>query len=192
MDLKFRYAEKEDCMRLSELASMASYGVVDYLFRDLIPGLSPVEILAASVEQDEGYNSTLLAQEGQATVGISLSYPSEYHGISKEMEEFFPADRLLHLNDFYSSRVDNSWYIDSLAVDPKYRRKGVAISLLEETKKVASKSGFNSLSLITFAENSPAINLYNKFGFQIIKQIKVEGNEYITNKNGCLLLKLSF
>jgi hypothetical protein len=41
-DMIYRPAEKEDSAKLAELINIASDGVVEYLFHDLIPGMTPV------------------------------------------------------------------------------------------------------------------------------------------------------
>jgi hypothetical protein len=52
MDIQYRPGRIDDCKILADLTEMASDGVVQYLFRDLVPGLSPVEIVAHNFEQD--------------------------------------------------------------------------------------------------------------------------------------------
>jgi hypothetical protein len=39
MTLKYRVAEKEDCAKLAEFLNIASDGVVEYLFHELVPGM---------------------------------------------------------------------------------------------------------------------------------------------------------
>lgn len=69
---------------------MASDGVVEYLFHDLIPGMSPVEIVAQNFEQvqySQTFNSAIVAVDGNAVVGMTLSYPSSFHEITDEMRK---------------------------------------------------------------------------------------------------------
>ena len=57
-------------------------------------------------------------------------------------------------------------HIQSLAVDPAFRRKGVANALLRHVLSDARASGATSATLEVRAENTPARALYDKFGFQ--------------------------
>jgi ribosomal protein S18 acetylase RimI-like enzyme len=192
MAFKFRPAEKADCAKIAELINMASDGVVEYLFHDLIPKMTPVQSMAYNLEKDNyphSYKSAIVAADGPTAIGMALSYPSSYHKITDETIGFFPNERLEHLRDFYSSHVPDSWFLDALGVDENYRRKGIGKKLIELTKEKAKDHGFGILSLIVFADNLPALALYKVHGFQVVQEIYLEGNEFIPHHDGCLLLK---
>ena len=58
----------------------------------------------------------------------------------------------------------DEWYIDNVAVDPAYRRQGVADALIGAfTRFGEAKLAF--LTLEVRAGNAPAIALYEKHGF---------------------------
>ena len=61
-----------------------------------------------------------------------------------------------------SSDGDASW-IDSIAVQDEYRRKGIAFALIDS---LAEKSGGLPITIEVRESNSPARGLYKKFGFQ--------------------------
>jgi ribosomal protein S18 acetylase RimI-like enzyme len=189
---KYRPAEKADSAKIAEFINIASGGVVEYLFHDLVPKMTPVQIMAYNLEKDNyphSYKSAIVAADGTNVVGMALSYPSSYHRITDEMRGFFPNERLEHLSDFYSSHVPDSWFLDALAVDQTYRIKGIGTRLVELTKGKAKDNGYEVLSLIAFADNSPALALYKVLGFHVVKEINFEGNEFIPHQDGCLLLK---
>jgi ribosomal protein S18 acetylase RimI-like enzyme len=60
-----------------------------------------------------------------------------------------------------------SLYIDSLAVDARHRRYGIARALIAATERRARELGLASVSLETSAENQPARVLYESSGFVI-------------------------
>ena len=192
MTFTYRPAEKKDSMRLAELINIASDGVVAYLFHDLIPGMTPVQVVAHNLENDNyphSYKSAIVAEDENNLVGMVLSYPSSYHKITNEMRAFFPAERLERFEDFYSSRVENSLFLDALGVDASHRRQGIGTRLVELTKEMAQKSGYELISLIVFADNAAALALYRSLGFESVKEIKLEGNEFILHQGGCMLLR---
>jgi len=107
MSINYRPAEIEDSGKLAELINIASDGIVEYLFHDLVPGMTPIQVIAHNLENDNyphSYRSAVVAAQEKDVVGMALSYPSSYHKITDEMRGFFPADRLEHLRYFYSSR----------------------------------------------------------------------------------------
>ena len=171
---------------------MASGGAVEYLFHDLVPGATPVQIIAHGLEKDippHSYRNAIVAELNQKIIGMSLSYPARFHHIDDEMRNFIPADRLAHFEDFFAARVDNSYLIDAISVEPEYRRQGVGKMLLEKTSEKAHKQGFSLLSLIVFADNEKAIRLYTEYGFIMVKKIDLAQHALIPHKGGCLLMK---
>jgi len=192
MTFKYRSAEKEDSGKLAELINIASDGVVEYLFHDLVPGMTPVQVIAHNLENDNyphSYRSAVVATEEADIVGMARSYPSSYHKVTDEMRGFFPADRLEHLSHFYSSRVENSWFLDTLCVVESHRKKGIGMELISLTKEMAVENGFNSLSLVVLADNTLAIPLYEGTGFEVVQKVELQGNQFIKHKDGCLLMK---
>ena len=52
MKITYRAGRKEDCSKLAELIHIASGGVVEFLYHELIPGQTPVQILAGNLAAD--------------------------------------------------------------------------------------------------------------------------------------------
>ena len=46
MNLNYRQGKKDDSQRIAELDHIASGGAVEYLFHDLVPGLSAIQLLS--------------------------------------------------------------------------------------------------------------------------------------------------
>jgi ribosomal protein S18 acetylase RimI-like enzyme len=192
MTPKYRPAKEEDSVKLAELINIASDGVVEYLFHDLVPGMTPVQVVAYNLENDNypySCKNVVVAEDGSAVVGMALSYPSSYHKITEEMRSFFPADRLVHISHLYSSRIENSWFLDVLCVIESHRRSGIGENLISLTKERAVENGYSVLSLIVFADNTSALSLYKRTGFEIVQKIEQRGNEFIKHEDGCLLMK---
>ncbi len=55
--------------------------------------------------------------------------------------------------------------IESLCVDEKHRRRGIARLLIKEAEVRLKKIGIKKLTLEVYFSNSAAISLYNKIGF---------------------------
>ena len=191
MNITYRTGRKDDCPKLAELVYIASDGVVEFLFHDMVPGNSPAEVVAHNIQNDTGYytyKNTIVAEEGSDVVGVSFYYPAHYHVISDEMRSFFPADRLEHLKHILSGRVENSLYIDTLCVDMNFRGKGIGGELISLTKQKAVDQGFNSLSLIALADNTDAHRLYYRCGFEIVSPVAMEPHELIPHEGGAYLM----
>ncbi len=191
MEIVYREGRRKDSLRLAELDDMASQGAVDYLFRDLVPGLAPVQVVAHGLEGDDfphSYQSAIAAEYNQEVVGMALSYPSHFHGITEEMRDFFPAERLEHFKHFFSARVENSLFLDALGILAEFRGKGIGSALISLTKKKAVKAGYDFLSLMVFADNWDARRLYERCGFVVVETVELPPHELMPHEGGCLLM----
>jgi ribosomal protein S18 acetylase RimI-like enzyme len=192
MDIIYRDGRKEDSLRLAELVNIASEGVVEYLFHDLIPDLTPVQIIAHNLESDKyprSYKSTIVAESNGKIVGMALSIPSQFHRITEEMKNFFPEERLAHLKHFFATRIENSLLLDTLCVEEEFRGKGIGGELISLTEKKAKENSYDALSLIVFADNTAAQRLYKRCGFEIVEKVKLESHQLIPHEGGCFLMK---
>jgi ribosomal-protein-alanine N-acetyltransferase len=62
--------------------------------------------------------------------------------------------------------------ISSIAIDRNFRDRGFAERLLRSTIKEMKVNGVSSILLYVNVDNHPAIQLYEKIGFRIIKQVE--------------------
>ncbi len=61
-------------------------------------------------------------------------------------------------------------HLARLAVDPAYQKRGLATCLLEDLLKKMEDSGFVEVTVNTQSENQTSLELYQKFGFQRLKE----------------------
>jgi ribosomal protein S18 acetylase RimI-like enzyme len=191
MKFTCREGRREDSYRIAELIDVASMGAIDFLFRDLVPGMTPVQLVAHNLESDRfphSYKSAIVAEYDRLIVGMALSYPSKYNVLTEEMREFFPSDRLEHFGAHFTTRVENSYFIDALAVDERYRGNGIGSGLMELLKERALDEGFPLLSLFVFADNVNAIRFYKHHGFKIHSHVDIKYHELLPHKGGSLLM----
>lgn len=74
----------------------------------------------------------------------------------------------------------------NIAVDPNYRRQGVAAALIEELVLQLKQNDNHCLTLEVRASNEPAVKLYEKLGFD---QIGRRPNYYRNPKEDALILR---
>lgn len=65
------------------------------------------------------------------------------------------------------SAIIDEGYITNIAVFPEYRKQGVATALLENLFEFAKQNSLSFISLEVRESNTPAISLYEKFGFAV-------------------------
>jgi ribosomal-protein-alanine N-acetyltransferase len=61
--------------------------------------------------------------------------------------------------------------LESIAVDPPYRGRGVAQALLQATLRCLRSSGIGALRLMVSTANEPALRFYQRFGFTRVRKV---------------------
>ena len=128
------------------------------------------KMMTALVEREDSqysYKNTLVALDRENVVGISVSYDGErLHQLRRAFiesaKEYIGKDH---------SRMDDETqagelYLDSLAVLPEYRRRGIAKRLIEATKAKADCMGIPCVGLLVDKGNPSGEALYSSVGFR--------------------------
>ena len=68
-----------------------------------------------------------------------------------------------------------SLYIDALATDARFRRRGVATALLDQASRHATASGLSAVALDTAVTNVGAQALYERAGFTVTERMPPKG-----------------
>jgi len=191
MDILYRIGKLEDSLKIAEGIDRASGGIVEFLFHGLLGSYTAAQVMAKSLQEKQGsdsYENAIVAEYQGNIIGVVYSYPAKFHGITEDTRSFFPSDRLALLGDFYNSRVENSWFLDSIFVDKDFRGEGIGSKLIELTKQKARDNGYDQLSLMVMADNNVARRTYERNNFKIFKHIEIQEHELIPHKGGVYLL----
>lgn len=112
-------------------------------------------------------------------VEAELLQAEDFPPLKRTVEEFIEADTLFYgfqLKDKLAAVMEirtfpNNTLIQSLAVDPKFFRRGIGGKMVQFALDNFPSKIFN---VETGAANDPAVKLYEKFGFRIIKEYLTE------------------
>lgn len=191
MDIIYRKAHNNECSMLAEYIHYASDGVLDYLFKDTIPGMTVAQLLTFGLQDEQRHNSyeeVIVAEYNNKIIGMIQAYSNIHHKIDDEMRSFIPGERLEQFEEFYNSRVDNSFLINAMYVDEEYRRKGIANKLISMVREEAKSYGFDKLSLFVLSDNMSAQKLYHCNGFKTVKEIVFNDSAKINHEGGFYLM----
>jgi [ribosomal protein S18]-alanine N-acetyltransferase len=72
---------------------------------------------------------------------------------------------------------ERSGYVSSVAVDPAYRRRGLARALLERSREIAARAGKRYVALDVLAHNTPARTLYERIGYRPLRETSMMARE---------------
>ena len=113
------------------------------------------------------YNNTLVATIEDNIVGICVSYDGALlHLLRQPFIDAAQQEWGMDHSSIPDETQAGELYIDSLAVDPDYRGRGIASLLLRATIDKSRALGLPSTGLLVDVGNPKAEALYNKVGFQ--------------------------
>lgn len=169
--IEIREATKNQAAEIASLIMMAmtddcclyfcgdGYGLED--FRQMMTTLVERE------DSQYSYKNTLVALDASKVVGISVSYNG---GRLHELRRAFIEAAKKHIGKDHSGMDDETQagelYLDSLAVLPEYRCRGIAKLLIRATKERASSMGLPCVGLLVDKGNTTGEALYSSVGFR--------------------------
>ena len=176
MDVTLRFAEADDSEIVAGYALRAGAGLFEFLLDGVLPLVGAADLLRLAVINGDSvlhYSNAVLAELRSKPVGMILCYAAKDYGIPPIVETLVPRARLDQVHSILTSRVEDSYYVNSLIVDEAARGKGVARLLLAFASALAEEHGQRALSLHAWADNEAAVNLYNDAGFAVVREIAV-------------------
>ena len=168
--IEIREANKSQAAEISSLIMMAMTDECCMYFCGDGYGLDDfhrmMTMLAEREDSQYSYSNTLVAMDEDKVVGCSVSYDG---GRLHELRRVFIEAARQHIGKDHSGMDDETQagelYLDSLAVLPEYRHRGIAKALLLATKKRADKLGLPCVGLLVDKGNPTAEALYTSVGF---------------------------
>lgn len=196
MEIVVRAALPEDTVTLVELMLQAADDILQFILDEIEPRVTAGALLKhmiSSIDSECSYRRcwVALAQSGafSSVVGMVNAFPA-----SLLCDQNMPSNlsaRDNHLWPRTALQDCGSYCINSLAVFPLYRRRGIASRLIEQAGEQAIAEGFASLSLHVWADNKSAIRLYRRMGFQEIDRAAIPWHPHLPHSGGSLLMRLS-
>ncbi len=126
------------------------------------------------------YKNTLVAldEDSKAVIGICVSYDgADLHTLRKAFIE----EALKEFGIDYSGIDDETekgeLYIDSLAVDERFRKMGIASTLLKATLEKAKALNIPLTGLLVDYGNPKAEQLYSRLGFKFVNDTAWGGHK---------------
>lgn len=130
---------------------------------------SGLALLAAREDTLYSYRHALVAVVNGEVAGALISYPGEYyHQMRNTTFRELPHFRELDLDAMPDEAGAGEYYLDTLAVLPQYRRRGVGTSLMQ-ARIAWAKQNFPDLkiSLLVDPDNLNGQRIYSRLGFVI-------------------------
>ncbi|MCF8466581.1 MAG: GNAT family N-acetyltransferase [Sneathiella sp.] len=171
---------------------LAGGGIFEQIFQSSLPGLTPRKALRLGIGNSNNPYSrqnSHLAKDKSDTVGCLLAFPENQFGLPAIVKLLIPKRRLAPLLPLFTSRLPDSFYINTLAVSEEHRGQGIAHLLLDYANKMAAAAGHSFLSLHVWSDNVPALRLYKRWGFVVTEEVEMPVTKYLNHAGPILLVK---
>lgn len=168
-----RQATKEDAADLAKLIDIAGEGISSWLWAQKCrDNQAPLDIGTERARREEGgfsYSNALIAGRHGDVHGMVLSYAID------EAPDGHPNDLPAPIAPFVTleKRSVGTWYINALAVYAGCRGRGVGTKLLAAAEDRAVSHGSKATSIQVFSQNTAAVRLYLKLGYEVIARSPV-------------------
>ena len=170
-NISIRGARPDEAARIADLIIMAMTEECCLHFcgpgHDIRDFRRVMTSLVARPDTQYSYNNTLVATIEDNIVGICVSYDGALlHLLRQPFIDAAQQEWGMDHSSIPDETQAGELYIDSLAVDPEYRGRGIASLLLRATIDKSRTLGLPSTGLLVDVGNPKAEALYNKVGFQ--------------------------
>lgn len=190
--MEFRTAEPEEALHLAGIISATSGGIVEYLFNDLVPGLTPEKLLSRAILDRESvycYKNIIVASDPEKLIGLMLAYPGSKNVLPASMRELLIESRVNTLKNLFMFMDVNGLYINSLWVDESRRGTGLSDEFMEKACTLAGREGLSRINLHVWADNSRAISFYKRHGFFYYENCSISYHPLMPHHGGKLLMR---
>lgn len=192
MPLDIRFGTGADTPAVADFILTAGSGIFEQLFDGLLPGMKARDVLRVAVADEDSplnFSNAILVEENGVPLGCALCYPAEDYGLPPVVRTMLPNKRLKPLKELFESRLEGTFYVNTLVVAEAARGRGLARLLLETAVGVAEEAGADGLSLHAWTDNAPAMKLYSSFGFERVAEIAVEPTKYLVHAGPMALMR---
>ncbi|HOJ11408.1 MAG TPA: N-acetyltransferase [Clostridiales bacterium] len=187
-----RRAKIDDAYEAAELICMAwqesAYVLAGSSNKSEVMGV--IENFFKQPKNSLSYQYIDVAEGKNGIAGLILSFPWDFtprlnKPIIEELPDIYRSSQL----DFKEKVIPmiktkeakpDEYYVDSVAVYPKYRGHGIADGLLKVAKIKSATYGFDKMSLIVKPENKRAISLYKKHGYTVRGKLTLGDKIYLS------------
>jgi ribosomal protein S18 acetylase RimI-like enzyme len=182
-----RGAGDVDSRRIAELFQISSGGVADYIWQLLssdFPGLSLLDI----GERRSGREGENFSYQHCTMADLDGRVAGMLHGF--EMPAGSEPEEDPVLRPYAELEIPGSFYVSGVAVYDAYRGSGIGQQLMDAAMKSARLQDLGSLSLISFAQNTGAVSLYQRLGYRIVDSRPVVPHPLINYTGDAVLMSL--
>ena len=161
-----RQATPDDGENLAKLINLAGEGIPNWLWTQAcVEGQHPLDVGIERAKRTSGgfsFTNALVAEQSGQPPGMVLSYAITEAPDDDPDELPAPIAPFVALEKLSV----NTWFINALAVFSEGQGKGNGTLLLIAAEDLAKVNGFDEMSIQVYSQNTGAVRLYDRLGYQ--------------------------
>lgn len=192
IQIAYRMARPDDSRDVARFMCIAGGGVYEFLFDNLIPFVTAVDLLASGIGGEHypiSYRNCCVASLGHdgEIVAAANVFPADL--LKKKDYVLLGSDRHNHIRPILELQDWGSMFLNSLAVSAAHRGSGIGAKLLSWAEARTAEAGYNRLSLHVWADNIPAVNFYEARRFVQVGIAVVPSHPRLPHHGGSILMR---
>lgn len=173
LETTIRPARASNAPDLAKLIDIAGEGIPTWLWAQSVEGgQTPLDVGEERARRETGgfsYTNALLAERDGQVLGMMLGYP--IHDAPTDDPDALPAPIAPFVE--LEAQSAGTWYVNALAVYPAFQGAGIGAQLLAAAEELAREAGFSAMSIQVYGQNSGAVRLYERMGYERIAHAPV-------------------
>ncbi len=189
--ITYRMARPDDSGELARYMCIAGGGVYEFLFDDLIPFVTAVDLLSAGIGSERypvswrNCRVAALGDDGEIVAAANV-FPADL--LKDDNYVLLGSERHDHIRPMLELQDWGSMFLNSLAVGDAYRGSGIGAQLLGWAEGRAAAAGYDRLSLHVWADNVSAVNFYTMRGFVELGVARIPSHPRLPHNGGSILM----
>lgn len=190
-EITYRMARPDDSGELARYMCIAGGGVYEFLFDDLIPFVTAIDLLSAGIGSERypvswrNCRVAALGDDGEIVAAANV-FPADL--LKDDNYALLGSERHDHIRPMLELQDWGSMFLNSLAVGDAYRGSGIGARLLQWAEGRAAEAGYDRLSLHVWADNVAAVNFYTMRGFVQVGLAGIPPHPRLPHNGGSLLM----
>jgi ribosomal protein S18 acetylase RimI-like enzyme len=194
VQITYRMAEPDDSRDIAQLMCIAGGGVYEFLFDDLIPFVTAVDLLSSGIGGEHypiSYRNCCVASLGHGgeIIGAANVFPADLLKEDHYVYVLLASERHNHVRPMLELQDWGSMFLNSLAVSDAHRGSGIGATLLGWAEARTAEAGYDRLSLHVWADNTPAVNFYAARRFVQVGIARIPAHPRLAHNGGSILMR---
>ncbi|HQZ14155.1 MAG TPA: GNAT family N-acetyltransferase [Devosia sp.] len=187
--ITYRMARSDESGELARYMCIAGGGVYEFLFDDLIPFVTAIDLLSAGIGGERypvSYRNCCVAALGSEIVAVANAFPADM--LKEDNYVLLGSERHNHVRPMLELQDWGSMFLNSLAVGDAHRGSGIGARLLDWAEARTREAGYDRLSLHVWADNVSAVNFYKARRFVQVSVAEIPPHPRLPHNGGSILM----